>query len=61
MNSLILKEAEPGEVLKILNNLNSKKSSDVFGISPRLIKIAAENLKTCTSVNIMVYFQANSK
>ena len=46
MNSLLLKEAEPGEVLKILSNLNLKKSSDIFGISPTLIKIATENLKT---------------
>ena len=49
-HSLFLKEAEPGEVLKILNSLNTKKSSDIFVISPKLIKIAAENLKTHISV-----------
>ena len=47
---LFLKEAEPGEVLKILNSLNIKKSSDIFGISLKLIKIAAENLKAHISV-----------
>ena len=64
--SLFLKEAEPGEVLKILNSLNTKKSSDIFRISPKLIKIAAENLKTqylpySTTQYIKAYFQANSK
>ena len=49
-HSLFLKEAKPGEVLKILNNLNPKKSSDIFGIFPKLIKIATENLKTHMSV-----------
>ena len=48
--SLFLKEVEPGKVLKILNSLNTKKSSDIFGISPKLIKITAENLKTNVSV-----------
>lgn len=43
--SLFLKEGEPGEVWKILNSLSSKKSSDVFEISPNFIKIAAENRK----------------
>ena len=49
-HSVFLKEAEPGGVLKILNSLNTKKSSDIFGISPKLIKIAAGNLKTQISV-----------
>ena len=48
--SLFLKKAEPREVLIILNNLNPKKSSDIFGISPKLMKIAAENLKRHISV-----------
>ena len=47
--SLFSKQAEPGEVLKILNSLDTKKSSDIFRISPKLIKIAAENLKTHVS------------
>ena len=36
--------------IKILNSLNTKKSNDVFGISPKMIKIAAENLKKHISV-----------
>ena len=36
---------EPGEVLKILNSLNSEKSSDIFVIFPKLVKIAVEKLK----------------
>ena len=64
--SLFLKEAEPGEVLKILNNLHSKKSGDICGISPKLIRVAAENLKTDTYLSystaqyMMEYFKANS-
>ena len=49
-HSLFLKEAEPVEILKILNSLNTKKSNDILVISPKLIKIAAENLKTHISV-----------
>ena len=41
---------EPGEVLKILNSLNSEKSSDIFVIFPKLIKIAVEKLKTHISL-----------
>ena len=50
--SLFLKEGEPGEVSKILNSLNSKKSSDIFGISPNFNKIAVENQK----IHIRVIF-----
>ena len=44
-HSLFLKETEPGEVLQLLKSLNIKKSTDIFGISPKMIKIAAEVLK----------------
>ena len=45
-HSLFLKETEPGEVLQILKSLNLEKSTDIFGISPKLIKRPAEVLKT---------------
>ena len=45
-HSLFVKETKPAEVLKILKSLNIKKSTDIFGISPKIIKIAAEVLKT---------------
>ena len=41
-----MKETEPGEALQILTSLNIKISTDIFGISPKIIKIAAEFLKT---------------
>ena len=44
--SLLLKETEPGEVLQILKSLNIKKSTDIFDISPKMIKTAAKVLKT---------------
>lgn len=34
-----LKEIEPIEMLKLLKNLNPKKSGDIYGIPPKLIKI----------------------
>ena len=44
-HSLFSKETEPGEVLQILKSLDIKKLTDIFGISPKMIKIAAEVLK----------------
>lgn len=44
--SLFLKEVEPGEVLKIPKSLNTAKSTDIIGIPPKMMKIAAEVLKT---------------
>ena len=44
--SLLLKEVEPGEALKILKSLIITKSTDIIGIPPKMMKIAAEVLKT---------------
>lgn len=43
--SFFIKETTPDEVLKLLKNFNISKSADIYGISPKLIKIAAKNLK----------------
>lgn len=43
--SFFIKETTPDEVLKLLKDFNIKKSADIYGISPKLIKIAAKNLK----------------
>ena len=40
-HSFFLKEIEPIETLKLLKNLDLKKSSDIYGIPPKLINIAA--------------------
>ena len=44
-HSFFLKEVDPDEVHKLLLKLNTKKSSDRFGISPKPIKLLAEFIK----------------
>ena len=43
--NLLMKETDPEEVNKYLNNLDMKKAYDKYGISPKLIKIGASKLK----------------
>ena len=40
-HSIFLNETDPGEVSDILNKLDIKKASDIYGISPKLIKSAS--------------------
>ena len=40
-HSFFLKEIEPIETLKLLKNLDPKKSTNIYGIPPKLIKIEA--------------------
>ena len=44
-HSFFLKETEPKEVFEILRELNAKKATDVYRISPKFIRIAADVLK----------------
>ena len=44
-HSFFLKEADPKEVHKLLLKIDTKKSSDIFGISPKLTKLSAEFIK----------------
>ena len=44
MTSLHLKKVEPGKIKKILNNLDIKKPSDIFDITPKLLKAASEKI-----------------
>ena len=44
MTSLRLKKVEPGKIKKILNNLDIKKPSDIFDITPKLLKAASEKI-----------------
>ena len=44
-HSFFLKEVDPEEVHKLLLKINTKKSSDIFRISPKLIKLSAEFIK----------------
>ena len=43
--NMFLKETDPDEVYKILKNLDVKKATDVFGIPPKLVTMAANTLK----------------
>ena len=44
-HSFFLKETEPQEVFEILRELNAKKATDVYRISPKFIRTAADVLK----------------
>ena len=44
MTSLRLKKVEPGEIKKIINDLNIKKPGDIFDITPKLLKAASEKI-----------------
>ena len=44
-HACFLKEVDPGEVHKLLLKINTKKSNDIFGISPKLIKLSAKFIK----------------
>ena len=44
-HSMFLKETDPDEVYKILKNLDVKKATDIFGIPPKLVTMAANTLK----------------
>ena len=39
---MFLKEIEPAEIKKIINNLDIERASDIFDISPKLLKVASE-------------------
>ena len=41
-----MKEKEPKEVNKYLNNLHMKKANDIYGICPKFIKIGVSKLKS---------------
>ena len=45
-HNLFMKETNPEEVNKYLNNIDVNKSNDIYGISPKLIKISASKLKS---------------
>ena len=45
-HNLFMKETEPKEVNKYLNNLDMKKAYDIYGICPKLIKIGVSKLKS---------------
>ena len=43
-HSFFINESAPDEIIDLINKLGIKKSADIYGISPKLIKIAAERI-----------------
>ena len=41
-NKLTLKETTPDEIYKVINNLDGKKSADIYGNSPDLVKLNSQ-------------------
>ena len=39
-NNFFLKETTPDEIVKVVNKLDSKKSSDIYNISPEIVKLS---------------------
>ena len=37
--------AQPTEVQKLLNNTNTRKASDIYGILPKLVQVSLEHIK----------------
>ena len=54
-----LKETTPAGVQKLLNNLNTRKASDIYGISPKLVKLSSEQIKKCLSQIFIASFHNN--
>ena len=41
-HNVLLKEVGPGEIKKIISNLDIKKAGDIFDITPKLLKAASD-------------------
>ena len=56
-DSFFLKEADLEEVHRLLLKMDTKKSSDIFGICSKLIKLSAEFFKGHLSLSFNEYFK----
>ena len=48
--SFCLNETAPDEVIKIINQLDGKKSSDIYNISPDIVKLSGQATAQCLSI-----------
>ena len=48
-NELYLNEIEPDEIRKMINDLDTKKSADIYGISPTFLKASSNSLSMLLS------------
>ena len=51
-HSIFLNETEPGEVATLMSKLDTSKSGDIYGITPRLIKEAGPSM----AINLSIIF-----
>ena len=49
-NKLTLNETTPDEIMKIINDLDGKKSGDIFHISPDLVKLSGQTLSQILTI-----------
>ena len=54
---IFLRKTTPDEVAGVLKFFGTKKASDLYGISPKFVKISAEVIKTKVSLIINKSFQ----
>ena len=55
-HSFFLKETIQAEVQKLLNNLNTRKASNIYGISPRLVELSLNVLKNVCHIYLLLLF-----
>ena len=48
-HSFFVMETTSAEVQILLNNLNTRKASDIYGISPQLVKLSSRRNRKCLS------------
>ena len=51
-NGLFLRETTPDQVARVLKTFDTKKASDLYGISPKFVKISTDLIKTKLSLII---------
>ena len=49
-SSFHLKETAPDEFVKIIKNLDSKKSGDIYNITPDIVKLSNQSVAQCLSI-----------
>ena len=49
-STFFLNETEPGEIMKIINNLDTKKSGDIYSISPKNVKQTGQAVSQCLTI-----------
>ena len=56
---MYLNETDPGEVATIISKLDITKAGDVYGISPKLVKLAGVSFAYNLSIMVRVQCKVN--